>query len=388
MMLEAPQRFESYGAVVLYDLVKVLELDASGFRGFHGIVTIGDDVFRDIASRTAIIVPIKNEELLTLEGVISAIPHDSLVIVVSASDRKPVDRYRHEVDLAKVLNHTTRRGIVVFHQKDEAWVEALADTQLELMLGEDGVRSGKGEGMLLGVIAAAALGYRYIGFIDSDNYVPGSVNEYARIYYAGFHLLESEYSMVRIKWPFKGKLASSDMYLRRRGRVSRITNRFMNTALSLVRKVETDIIKTGNSGEHALTTRLALSMKWAGGYAVEPYQLVYLLEECYLNIESGSCPALPHQVKILQVEARNPHIHAEKGDEHINSMIAKSLGTIYHSKLAVGGIRREIEEVLSQYQVGLKPVAPRIYDPRDIDASKVFTQFISNSRDALILEGV
>ncbi|MEB3773548.1 MAG: mannosyl-3-phosphoglycerate synthase [Desulfurococcales archaeon] len=387
-MLEAPQRFESYGAVVLYDLVKVLELDASGFRGFHGIVTIGDDVFRDIASRTAIIVPIKNEELLTLEGVISAIPHDSLVIVVSASDRKPVDRYRHEVDLAKVLNHTTRRGIVVFHQKDEAWVEALADTQLELMLGEDGVRSGKGEGMLLGVIAAAALGYRYIGFIDSDNYVPGSVNEYARIYYAGFHLLESEYSMVRIKWPFKGKLASSDMYLRRRGRVSRITNRFMNTALSLVRKVETDIIKTGNSGEHALTTRLALSMKWAGGYAVEPYQLVYLLEECYLNIESGSCPALPHQVKILQVEARNPHIHAEKGDEHINSMIAKSLGTIYHSKLAVGGIRREIEEVLSQYQVGLKPVAPRIYDPRDIDASKVFTQFISNSRDALILEGV
>jgi len=194
--------------------------------------------------------------------------------------------------------------------------------------------------------------------------------------------------MVRIKWPFKGKLASSDMYLRRRGRVSRITNRFMNNALSMVRKVETDIIKTGNSGEHALTTRLALSMKWAGGYAVEPYQLVYLLEECYLNIESGSCPALPQQVKILQVEARNPHIHAEKGDEHINSMIAKSLGTIYHSKLAVGSIRKEIEEVLSQYQVGLKPVAPRIYDPRDIDASKVFTQFISNSRDALILEGV
>ncbi len=387
MMLEAPQRFESYGAVTLYDLVKVLELDATRYRGFPGIVTIDDDVFNDMAAKTAIVVPIKDEELFTLEGVISAIPHNSLVIVVSASSRKPVDRYRHELDLAKLVHQTTRRGILVFHQKDKAWVEALADTPLEIMIDEDGVRSGKGEGMLLGVIAAAALGYQYIGFIDSDNYVPGSVHEYSKIYYAGFYLLESEYGMVRIKWPFKGKLASSDMYLRRRGRVSRITNRVLNNVLSKLRKVETDIVKTGNSGEHALTTRLALSMKWAGGYAVEPYQLVYLLENCYLDMKEGECPSLPYQVKILQIEAKNPHIHAEKGDEHINSMIAKSLGTIYYSKLATDGIKRDIEETLSGYQPNLKPIPPRIYDPRDIDPAKVFSHFISLSSESVYYEG-
>lgn len=388
MMLEAPQRFESYGAVTIYDLVKVLELDASNRRSFHGIVTIDDDVFNDIAAKTAIIVPIKDEELFTLEGVISAIPHSSLVIVVSASSREPVDRYRHELDLAKVIHQTTRRGILVLHQKDRAWVDALADTPLELMLEGESVRSGKGEGMLLGTIAAAALGYRYIGFIDSDNYVPGAVHEYARIYYAGFHLLETEYAMVRIKWPFKGKLASSDMYLRRRGRVSRITNRILNTALSRIRKVETDIIKTGNSGEHALSVKLALSMKWASGYAVEPYQLVYLLEECFIKAGKGECPSLPHQVKILQAEARNPHIHAEKGDEHINSMIAKSLGTIYYSSLADDRVKAEIIETLEQYSTGLKPVPPRIYDPRGVDPVKVFSSFIASSEESVLYEEV
>jgi len=200
------------------------------------------------------------------------------------------------------------------------------------------------------------------------------------------HIAESDYSMIRIKWPFKGKLASSDMYLRRRGRVSRITNRIMNMALSRIRRVETDIIKTGNSGEHAMTIKLALSMKWAGGYAVEPYQLVYLFEECYLKVDSGECPALPHQVKVLQMEARNPHIHAEKGDEHINSMIAKSLGTIYYSMLADSVVKTEIEDTLSNYSIGLKPIPPRIYDPRGIDPSKIFSEYISLSRDAVILE--
>ncbi len=386
MMLERPQRLENYGAVSIYELVRVLELDSSGHGQIKGAISIDNGTLEELSANTAIVVPVKDEDLLTLEGVIAAIPHNSLVIIVSASSRRPVDMYLHELDLAKTLHHTTYRGIVVVHQNDPAWREALSDTPLEIMLEGDGVRKGKGEGMLLGVLIASALGYKYVGFIDSDNYVPGAVLEYSRIYSAGFHMAESRYAMVRIKWPFKGKLASSDMYLRRRGRVSAITNHILNQVLSRFKRVETDIIKTANSGEHALTVDLALNMKWAGGFAVEPYQLVTLLESCYIGLRDDSCPVTPDRIKIYQIESRNPHIHAERGDEHIADMIHRSLGVIYHSKLYIDEIKDDVEKIMSEYKLAGKPPAPRVYDPRDVDPSKVFTTLISNSRDALYLE--
>ena len=386
MMLELPQRLENYGAVSIYELVRVLELDSSGHTRIKGAISINNDILEEYSANTAIVVPVKDEDLLTLEGVIAAIPHSSLVIIVSASSRRPVDRYLHELDLARTIHYTTYRGIVVVHQNDPVWRDALSNTPLEMMLEGTSVRKGKGEGMLLGVLIAAALGYKYVGFIDSDNYVPGAVLEYSKIYSAGFYMAESKYSMVRIKWPFKGKLASSDMYLRRRGRVSVITNSILNQALSRLRKVETDIIRTANSGEHALTIDLALNMKWAGGFAVEPYQFVTLLESCYIGLDENNCPITPDRIKIYQIESRNPHIHAERGDEHIADMIHRSLGVIYHSKLYSEDIGRDIDKIMSEYNLTSKPPAPRVYDPRGVDPSKVFTTLISNSRDAMYFE--
>ncbi|MEB3765525.1 MAG: mannosyl-3-phosphoglycerate synthase [Desulfurococcales archaeon] len=386
MLIEYPHRFERYGAITIHDIVKVLELDSSNYRGFRGIYPVSYDTLEDYAARTAIIVPVKNEDLLTFEGVLRAIPHGSLVIVVSASQRKPVDIYNHEVELVRVIHESTRKGILIVHQHDPTWAEVLGDTQLSDMLGKNGtVRRGKGEGMLLGALIAAGLGYNYIGFIDSDNYVPGSVHEYSWIYYAGFSMSRNPYTMVRIKWSFKGKLASSSMYLRRRGRVSMVTNSVLNYALSVIRRVETDIINTANSGEHALSTELALRLKWAGGFAVEPFQLVYMLENCYLSLEE-SCDLLPHGVNIYQIEARNPHIHAERGDEHIVDMIAKSLGTIYYSKLNNDKVKERIHKVLKEYG-WTKPLPKiRVYDPRGINAEKIITRLLAESRDAYFFE--
>jgi len=47
-------------------------------------------------------------------------------------------------------------------------------------------------------------------------------------------------------------------------------------------------------------------------------------------------------VEIFQIEPRNPHIHEERGTEHINEMLLKSLSTIYHSKLCDKELRKQI----------------------------------------------
>ncbi|MCE4620711.1 MAG: mannosyl-3-phosphoglycerate synthase [Desulfurococcales archaeon] len=388
MLIERPHRFESYGAVRIFDVAKVLELDANGYRGHRGAYALDCATAENIASQTAIVVPVKNEDLLTLEGVLSAIPHESPIVLVSASSRRPADKYKYEVELARSIHTSTRRPIVTVHQFDPVWGEVLQGTPLESMIdeGTGTIRKGKGEGMLLGVIVAAALGMEYVGFIDSDNYVPGAAHEYAWIYYAGFSLSTTPYSMVRIKWPFKGKLAASDVYLRRRGRVSRTTNAIMNYALSLLRKVETDIVQTANSGEHALSIDLALKMKWAGGFAVEPYQLVNLFENCYIELSSDTCPALPEGVTIFQIQSRNPHIHAERGDEHIAEMTAVSLGTIYHSKLADERVKIRIERILRDQGFLEQPPKPRVYEPAGIDPQKVFTEAVTLSNEIHLMK--
>ncbi len=388
MLIEHPHRFESYGAVRIFDVIKVLELDANGYRGHRGAYALDCTTAENIATQTAIVVPVKNEDLLTLEGVLSAIPHESPIILVSASSRKPADKYKYEVELARSIHTATRRTIIVVHQFDPVWGEVFTGTQLESMIDPETttIRKGKGEGMLLGVLIAAALGMRYVGFIDSDNYVPGAALEYAWIYYAGFSLSTTPYSMVRIKWPFKGKLAASDVYLRRRGRVSRTTNSILNYALTIHRRVETDIVQTANSGEHALSIDLALKMKWAGGFAVEPFQLVELFENCYINLSSDTCPALPEGVTIFQVQSRNPHIHAERGDEHIVEMTAVSLGTIYHSKLADDRVKIRIERILRDQGYDNEPPRPRIYDLAGVNPGKMFAEASALSSEIHIMK--
>lgn len=386
MLLRAPVRFERLGAVTIYDVAEVVSLDNLGQGARDAVFGLDKEAMLDQAARTAIVVPVKDEDLNLLEGVISAIPTPSPLVLVSASSVEPIDMYSHEVEMAVSHGKISRRRVIVVHQHDPAWGEALAGTPLEGMLGERGVRGGKGEGMILGVLVAAWLGARNVGFIDSDNYIPGSVNEYAKAFYTALAMAGGRHSMVRIVWYYKGKMPPSEMLLRKWGRVSLHTNAALNKAISLHRKVETGVVKTANSGEHAMTMSLALSMPWAGGYAVETYELVHMLESCYLRLDimPKGCRALPEGIKVLQVETRNPHIHAEKGESHISGMAAESLGTIYYSGMATEELRAYIRKVLSEhYYYEDEPPAPRIYDLPSADPAKIVSRYMSESRQAL-----
>lgn len=153
------------------------------------------------------------------------------------------------------------------------------------------------------------------------------------------------------------------------GRSSRQTNQFLNMLVGHHTGFETEIVKTGNAGEHALTVDLAMALDYATGYAVETFHYVHLLEK-YGGVlhEDETEEEMRRMVKITQIESRNPHLHEVKGDEHVEDMIAASLSTIYHSKLCPESLREEIERELQRrnyLQSGDQLAPMRIYKSLD-----------------------
>ena len=109
MILELPRGIEHFGAVRFHDIQRVYELD-SGMRKFRtkareAVATISSEDIGRINEKMAIVIPIKDEKLRLLEGVLSGIPHDCHVIVVSGSQRSPADRFMMEVQMLKQFNH-------------------------------------------------------------------------------------------------------------------------------------------------------------------------------------------------------------------------------------------------------------------------------------------
>ncbi|MFZ9683498.1 MAG: mannosyl-3-phosphoglycerate synthase [Cephaloticoccus sp.] len=352
MRIEHPREFERLGAVRIYGLQKVYKLDAGPTMPDddpHAPVRqVSSDALHEIESRMAIVVPVRNERLKLIEGVLVGIPHPCLVIVVSNSSRAPTDKFYLEQESITNFGRFTRKQVVVVHQKDPDIAAAFAAAGYTDILGDDElVRNGKAEGMIMGSLLAKLMGREFVGFVDSDNYFPGAVNEYVREYAAGFHLNPSPFSMVRISWHSKPKVVENSLYFAKWGRSSRQTNQFLNMLVSHYTGFETEIVKTGNAGEHALTVDLAMALDYATGYAVETFHYVHLLEK-YGGIlhEDETEEEMRRLVKIAQIESRNPHLHEVKGDEQVEDMIAASLSTIYHSKLCPESLREEIEREL------------------------------------------
>ena len=393
MRLEIPRYLERFGAVKIYDVQRVIEIDggASKEHGEVFVLRFTNAELGEVEPNMAIIVPIKNENPKVLEGVISGIPHDALVIVVSNSTREPIDRYQIELDT--LLNHYrfSRRPIVIVHQKDPVWAEALKKAGYYDILDSSGeaVRDGKGEGMVQGLILAKALGKKYVGFIDSDNYIPGAVYEYVKIYGSAFLSSRTDYVMVRIRWPYKTKFSGKRLYFRRRGRVSEITNRYMNLLIGRLTHFETDIVKTANSGDHAMSIKLAEELAFAEGFAIEPYELMFIFEEFGGFIKKIANKELASKgVEIFQVEPRNPHIHEERGTEHIDEMLLKSLSTIYHSKLCDKELK---EQILNELRIrGIlkeneEPPKIRTIKPiKNVDVKKVL-EILEGKAESFIL---
>lgn len=380
MRIESPRYTERFGAVRINDVQKILELDSGRAKELPlseniAVEKIEVDAINDIERKMAIVIPVKDEKLKLFEGVISGIPHDCLIIVVSNSQQKRVNRFKMEQDTLKQYCHFTRRDAIIIHQKDRLMGKALDESGYNSILGEDGlVKSGKAEGMVAAMLVAMAVKKDYIGFIDADNYFPGAVWEYAKCYAAGFTMANSPYSMIRVLWRYKPKI-SKKMYFRKWGRVSEITNRCMNSLISNRTGFETEIIKTGNAGEHAMSMRLAEILTYASGYAVEPQELISIFEGFGGSLPMGNPTAAKHGIEIFQTETRNPHLHEEKGGQHLTvEMLLPGLGTIYHSPLCENETKQVIINELLQANAiepeGEPPVPHFIKPIKSFDTKK------------------
>src|SRR5215470_2627906 len=102
MRLEHPRLTERFGAVRIHELQRVIELDAGADHpdefGDHALTSqvVPSRALRGIERELAIVIPCMDETRRVIEGVLSGIPHDCLIVLVSNSARAPVDRYQIE----------------------------------------------------------------------------------------------------------------------------------------------------------------------------------------------------------------------------------------------------------------------------------------------------
>src|SRR6185503_13674105 len=376
MKLDIPRYTERFGAISLHGVQRVFELDSGfddGSSASETIMKVGNDKIADIEKRMAIVIPIKGERLRLLEGVLSGIPHDCLTIIVSNSPRQPVDRYKLEKDALQHFNRFVGRNAIILHQRDPELSNALKEVGYTSLLGpDDNVRSGKAEGMVIGMLIAKMAGKEYVGFIDADNYVPGAVNEYVKIFASGIAMSVTPYLMVRVSWIFKPKMSETGLYFSKWGRVSEMTNQHLNSLISYYTGFETEVMRTGNSGEHCMSIKLAELLSFSSGYSIESFEIVKILEEFGGIIPTQYQESMDKGVEVMQVETRNPHFHEDKGEDHLKDMILASLGSIYHSKVCPPKLREKILESLQSKAMlegdQNEPPVNGIIDPfKDID---------------------
>lgn len=390
MRIERPYRHERFGAVRVHETTQVVELD-SGLDAPRN--TVADDRLLDLVSareinavehRMAIVVPTKNERRKVIEGVLSGIPHDCLIVLVSASERVPVDRFAIESELLERFCRSADRRAVAVHQDDPALADALTATGMDQMVEDGRVRRGKGEAMMLGMLLAAVHGKEHVGFIDADNYVPGAVHEYVKVFAAGLHLAPTPYAMVRISWQSKPKIEDGRLVFNKWGRTTHVTNRFLNEVLSVYNGFGTEVIRTGNAGEHAMTIELAKRMRFAGGFAVEPFELMDLFDQF-----GGARPS-PHPdvarsfVDVFQIETRNPHFHEDKGDAHVFGMKLESVLAVMASPVCPESVRSGIIEFLKEEGTTVAETRePIVYEPWEIADLEEFEDLLDEAESHL-----
>jgi len=73
-----------------------------------------------IQKEMAIVVPVRNERIKLIEGVLCGIPNHCLVIIVSNSPREPIDRFAMEKDAIEHLGRFMDKRLLIVHQKDPA----------------------------------------------------------------------------------------------------------------------------------------------------------------------------------------------------------------------------------------------------------------------------
>ncbi len=355
MRIENTRLVEHLGSVKIHGVRRILELDSGARAVTHleenlDTQTIGQDSIEAIEQRMAIVLSIKNEDLKAFEGVLMGVPHNCLIIVISNSRTDEIDAFRSEQDILSRFCSATKRQALIVHQKDPVLAEALEHVGYTEILDEEGlVRNGKSEGMLIGILLAKLHEKDYVGFIDTDNYIPGAVWEYVKHFAIGFILAKSPYAMVRVLWRYKPKFLG-ELYFKKWGRVSEITNKFINHFISTQGKFESEIIKTANAGEHAMSMELAEKLTYASGYGIETQELISVFEQFGGILPIVKNTVAERGVEIFQTETINPHLHEERGEDHLmQEMLLPSLSIIYHSPICESSTKQRIfDQLLEQ----------------------------------------
>jgi mannosyl-3-phosphoglycerate synthase len=230
--------------------------------------------------------------------------------------------------------------------------------------------------MYIGILLAKMLNKRYVGFIDADNYIPGAVHEYIEIYAAGFILTQRPYSMVRISWVYKPKVVDQKIFFPKWGRVSEITNKHLNQLIESYTGFGTEIIKTANAGEHAMSMQLADVLTYSAGFSGETFELVNMLEQ-FGGIKSSPHPeVMSSGVDVYQVETRNPHLHEEKEESHLAEMLSHSLGALHNSEICPQTVRDQIAQSIPVNGIRLMN---KIKPPCDMDFNRFSDELKSKS---------
>jgi mannosyl-3-phosphoglycerate synthase len=358
MRLDFPPKYtETIGAVKIHSLQKIYEID-SGYNFSTSsqdldtsTMAFDGHTLSKIFQAMAVVIPVKGEKLSLLEGVLSGIPNECLIIIVSNSQRYPIDRYAMEVEMVKQYSLFSNKRIITIHQTDPNLSRIFHKINYPSILDHNNqVRQGKAEGMIIGILLSKLFKKEYVGFVDSDNYFPGAVNEYIKIFASGFAMSKSPLCNVRICWRSKPKIANNKVYFPKWGRVSEYSNKYLNDLISFITGYERDIITTGNAGEHSFSMSLAENLDFSSGYSVEPYELINILEKYGGIISNKSSDIRQHDVEIFQIETRNPHFHEDKGNEHIQGMLQESLNAINSSKICNTEITTDIKNHLLMLQ--------------------------------------
>ncbi|NWF69274.1 MAG: hypothetical protein HXY40_09310 [Chloroflexi bacterium] len=303
-------------------------------------------------NKIAFIVCHKDEPAKFLWRVLWYLPADSPIIVVTNCPETEFDTLR-----AEVREHLPQhQHIRLIHQKDPCIADYLRRQNVMHILGDDGrVVNGKGEGMYIGTLLAAALGSaRHVAFYDADNHAPSTLLAYTLALARLFSLpRKTPLHNVRICWPSKPDMTHSEGTLHDNlGRCTRVVSPLFDRLIADWFGGQRPTVISSNAGEQALTMTAARALRFASGYAVETFHLIELLFK-------------GHQGKTVRVDqylSQTPFFHTKKDHEHINRMIASSLGAFMAFREHLPhDLLDKIDWI--EAEIGMTARLPRLYPP-------------------------
>lgn len=289
-------------------------------------------------SHTAFVISHKSESVETLQGVLWYLPANSPIIIITNCPRDDLAYIRASLQ-EQMSSH---RNLYIIHQKDPHVARLLRERGVEQILDAEGrVRNGKGEGMYVGTLCAALLGYpRWVVYYDADNIVPCSLLEYTLAMYKLFlspaspaytrhtpgSLWEDEAGdilhNIRICWSSKPEVNNGTLEFKLLGRCTRVISPLFSTLLHEWFGIRDYPIISSNAGEQGMTIKTAKTLRFSSHYSVETFQFLDFMNAAALS-------GRPRKAILQQYQSKSPHFHTKGDDDHIRDMIAQSLGSFF-----------------------------------------------------------